>query len=162
MKSWVWSLLLAMLAASPASAAPPGSPLLGRWAVEVDRLPLPPAARPKSVTISFAVPARGRLTSEVEIVAPDGSVRRMRSTAALDGPAVSIAGDQTEADSAAVRMPVPGVVVLALGKARHPASTRIYTLARDAATMVETAVSWDDEGRPVVRTNYFRRLRDAR
>ncbi len=51
MKALLGTLLLA--AAVPAAAGPaPASPLLGSWSVDLTRLPIPPEARPKSVTIT--------------------------------------------------------------------------------------------------------------
>lgn len=157
-----FALLLAM-SLLPLSAAhaesPPASPLLGTWSVDVSRLPVPAEVRPKSVTITFNEEVGGKWTTRVEIIGGNGSARRMASTYSLDGLSVLIVGDQMEADSAAVRMPVPGVMVVALAKDGTPASTRVYTVAHDGHEMVETAVYFDDSGRAVMRTNYFSRVR---
>ena len=51
----------AMLAAPVGARPSPDAGLLGRWAVDVSRMPLPPAARPRSVTISFSDAGEGRL-----------------------------------------------------------------------------------------------------
>ena len=40
-----------------------------------------------------------------------------------------------------------------------PASTRIYTVAPDGKTMIETAGYIGEGGKPVMRTNYFKRIR---
>ncbi|HEX3676674.1 MAG TPA: hypothetical protein VHU79_04690, partial [Sphingomicrobium sp.] len=62
------------------SEASPRSPLLGTWAVEVSRLPVPPQARPKSVTIEFGESAAGKWTTQVDILGGDGSKRHIAST----------------------------------------------------------------------------------
>lgn len=135
------------------------SPLLGSWKVDVSRLPVPPEARPKSVTITFSDVGRGKWSTHVDIYGGDGSQRHMVSSYALDGTAAPIQGDTSEADTGAVRIPTPNVMVLALGKGGGPASTRIYTVGSGANTMIETAVSFGDDGQPVMRTNYFSRVR---
>jgi hypothetical protein len=56
-------------------------------------------------------------------------------------------------------MPAPHVLVMALGKGGIPASTRIFTVAADGNTQIETAVYFGHNGIPVMRTNYFTRVR---
>lgn len=155
------SLLFALgcLAAAPIQAAPVQSPIIGTWAVDVTKLPMPPEARPKSVTISFTEPALGKMAMQVEILGGDGSARRMGSAFAPDGSAVPIEGDKAEADTAAAKMPAPDVLVMALGKGGIPASTRIYTVAPDGKQMTETAVYFGEDGKPIMRTNAFTRVR---
>ncbi len=134
------------------------SPLVGSWAVDVSRLPMPPEARPKSVTITFGDASGGKWTTQVDIVDGGGAKSHAVSTATLDGTTVPITGS-TEADIAAVRMPTPDVLVMALGRGGIPASTRIYAVAADGKTMVETATYFGANGRPIMRTNYFTRVR---
>jgi len=144
--------------ADPSSAktsAP--SPLLGTWAVDVARLPIPPAARPKSVTIKFSDAGSGKWTMNVDIVDAGGSKISVDGTYALDGTAAPGHGSTIEADTGAIKLPAPNVLVLGLGKDGMPASTRIYTVAADGKSMIETAVNFD--GVPVMRTNYFTRVR---
>ena len=148
--------LAALCLSTTASAA---SPLLGSWSVDVTKLPVPPEARPKSVTMTFSDAGAGKWRTNVDIRGGDGSVRQMTSTYALDGSAAPIEGDQMEADTSAVKLPAPNVMVLALGKGGIPASTRIYTVAPDGKTMTETAVYFGADGKPVMRTNSFNRLR---
>lgn len=148
----------ALPAAAPAAAAP-ASPLLGRWAVDLSRLPVPPEARPRSVTLSFAARPDGQWTTQVLIVAPDGSTRAMTSAAPVDGSAtVPIAGDTMEADRAALKLVADNVLVMALARNRAPASTRIYAVAPDGRHMTETAVYLGDDGKAVMRTNWFTKL----
>jgi hypothetical protein len=153
-------LLLASLAfGSPASGQSASDPLLGTWAVDVASLPVPAEQRPKSVTMTFTDAGGGRWRTNVDIRAGDGSERQMTSTYAPDGRPAPIVGDQMEADRSAVRRPQPGVLVLALTKAGTPASTRVYAVAPDGKSMVETAVYFDDDGKPVMRLNRFNRVR---
>jgi hypothetical protein len=133
------------------------SPLLGSWAVDVSRLPIPPEARPRSVTITFSDAGSGKLTTHVDIVDAGGAESHAIGTTTLDGKAASVTG--SEADTAATKMPAPNVLVMALGKGGMPASTRIYTVAEDGKSLVETAAYTGDSGLPVMRTNYFTRVR---
>jgi hypothetical protein len=160
MKKIVCALLLAAGAMHEASALDrpaPSSPLLGTWAVDVSRLPIPPAARPKHVTITFSEADAGRWTTQVVIVDADGKESRTVGTAALDGSASPVQ-NSLEADTAALKLPMPGVLVMELVRGAVPASTRVYATAADGKTMVETAVYVDRQGVPVMRTNYFTRV----
>jgi len=145
------------LAESSSAKVPAPSPLLGSWAVDVSRLPIPLEARPKSVTITFADAGGAKWKVNVDIVDAGGSKINAYGTYALDGTAAPGQGSTIEADTGAIRMPVPNVLVLGLGKDGMPASTRIYTVNADGKSMVETAVNHN--GVPVMRTNYFTRIR---
>ncbi|WP_242107153.1 hypothetical protein [Luteimonas aquatica] len=152
-------LVAASVCGAPAmAAAGDASPLAGTWAVDLARLPMPPQARPKSVKIRFADAGKGQWSTQVDIVYADGEESHATGTAPLDGPATPVKGS-AEADLAAVRMPTPDVLVMTLGKGGQPASTRIYAVARDGKTMVETATYFGGDGQPVMRTNYFTRER---
>jgi hypothetical protein len=129
----------------------------GKWAVDISRLPIPAEARPRSVTITFTEAAAGRLATRVEVVRPDDSVMYSESVAELNGIPVAAKGD-LEADTVAVAMPAPGVLIMQLSRAGIPGSTRIYTLSEDRKSMIETAANFADDGRPYMRTNYFTRV----
>jgi hypothetical protein len=161
MKAFLAILLLAGLAQNGPAVAQTASasPLLGSWTVDIARLPMPPEARPKSVTITFSDAGGGKWTTKVDILGGDGSERHMASTYALDGTPSGIQGDTAEADVGAVKIPEPNVMVLDLAKGGVPASTRVYTVAPDGKTMIETAVHVGEDGKPLLRTNYFRRVR---
>lgn len=159
MKTFFAALLaIVFLAGAPSYAKTAGpSPLVGRWAVDVSRIPVPPAARPKSVTITFGE-AGGKWSTQVVIANADGTKLHSEGTAPLDGTPTPVTGS-IEADITAVKMPTPNVLVMQLGKGSVPASTRIYTVAADGKTMIETVAYFEKDGRPGLRTNYFTRLR---
>lgn len=156
MKALLGTLLLA--AAVPAAAEPaPASPLLGSWSVDLTRLPIPPEARPKSVTITYSDAGGGKWRADVVVIRPDGSKDHAESVYPLDGTSVPVAGN-FEADTTAARLPEANVMIMALAKGGIPASTRIYAVAPDGKTMTETAVYFRD-GKPVMRSNYFTRVK---
>jgi hypothetical protein len=161
MKKAPYSILLAAvvtLLSAPVLAQPSdASPLLGSWAVDTTKLPMPPESRPKSVTITHGEAGAGKWTMKVAIVAGDGAAITAVGTYSLDGTPSPVEGSP-EADTAAVKMPVPNVLILALAKGGVPASTRIYSTAPDGKTMIETAVYFDRDGKPIMRTNYFNRI----
>ena len=161
MKALIAILLFAVaIQAVPISAqSTAASPLLGTWTVDVARLPIPPGARPKNVTFTFSETLAGKWSTRVDILGGDGSQRHMISTYSLDGTAVAIQGDTTEADTVAVKVPAPNVMVMALGKGGIPASTRVYTVSTDGKTMIETATYVGNDGKPMLRTNYLTRIR---
>lgn len=144
------------LGTSIPSRASTASPLAGRWVVDVSRLWIPPAARPKSVTITFSEPGEGRWQTQVDIVDAGGGMSHVVGVAALDGKAAKVDGS-AEADAVALRMPEPGVLVMALSKSGVPASTRIYTVGAGGRTMTETVAYLGSDGLPFMRTNYFSR-----
>lgn len=159
MKAFLATVLLAgSVHAAPAlaqSAAP--SPLLGSWAVDLERLPMPPEARPKSVTITYSDAGGGKWRTNVDIIGK-GYENHTAGTYTPDGTPYTVEGSP-EADIAAVKLPAPNVMVMVLGKGGVPASTRIYTVAPDGKTMIETAGYIGGDGKPVMRTNYFTRIR---
>lgn len=134
------------------------SPLVGAWAVDVSRLPMPPEARPRSVTVTFAQPDATHWATRVEVVDGGGNHLVAEGSALLDGTPAAVSGN-LEADLAATTLPAPGVLVMQLSKGGVPGSTRIYTLSANGRRMVETAAYFTDDGRPVVRTHHFTRVR---
>lgn len=139
---------------APAAAAHT-SPLVGRWALDVARVPA--EERPRSVTISFSIAPDQRWTTQVEIVNPDGATLHAESTAALDAAPVSVTGNMGFIDSASLRQPAPGTLVMTLGKDSAPVSTRVYTVSRDRRSMTETII-WAGTAMPKLETNTFHRI----
>jgi hypothetical protein len=139
-------------------AKAPGPSLLGSWAVDVNQLPIPPEARPKSVTITFAALEGDKWSTTVTIVGGDGAARRMVSSYLRNGQAVAVEGDQDEGDKVAVSTPTTGILVLALSRQGVPGSTRVYAVAPEGRTMTETAVTYDESGAPRIQTNHFKRI----
>lgn len=141
-----------------ASEVRPSSPLLGAWAVDTSRLPMAPEARPRSVTITFTEEGKDRLRTKVEVIDPTGGKLEADGVTPLDGTATPVKSN-FEADLSATLMPRPEVLVMQLAKNGKPASTRIYAVGADGKSMIETVAHFDSEGRPVLRKNYFTRLR---
>ncbi len=137
------------------AAATQESPLAGRWSLDVMRIP--EAERPRRVTIEFRVTPDRKWTTHVEIVAADGSVMHGESTAAPDGVSVSSTGNMPFVDSVSLRQPAPDTLVMTLGKAGSPVSTRVYTVAKDRKTMTETII-WASTGIPGLETTTFTRI----
>jgi len=160
MKAFLAMLLIAgAVQASPALASSSSaSPLLGSWAVDTTRLPVPPAVRPKGVTITFSDAGEGKWATRVERVDANGAKIHAEGIAPLDGTPASVTGN-LEADMSAATMPAPNVLIMQLGKGGVPASTRIYTVAADSKSMIETVAYFGKDGRPMLRTNYFTRVR---
>ena len=155
-------LVACALQSAPVPSAPSitkawSSPLLGRWSVDVARLPIPPEERPRSVTITFRSTDDGKLAMQVDIVDAAGTALNTGGSFSLDGTPEPAQGSTFEADIGAAISPAPNVLVLGLGKDGHPASTRVYTVAPNGKTMIETASSTSVDGKPRMRTNYFSR-----
>lgn len=143
--------------ASPTTmvASPAASLLVGRWSLDTGRIP--EAERPRKVTIDFRASAEGKWETLVEIVAPDGSVSRARSAAALDGVPVQLEGTMPFIDSVALRQPSPDTLVMTLAKGGKRVSTRVYTVASDGRSMTETII-WAGDGIPALPTTHFTRI----
>jgi hypothetical protein len=166
---------VAALACPPAVSAAPASrpdsaaarasaaPLLGAWSLDTSRMAMPPGQRPKSVKFTFGDAGGGKWTVQVDIVYAPGNEVHSVCTAALDGTPAAIE-NSPEADTGAFKRPAPNVLVMALQKRGVLVSTRIYAVAPDGRGLVETAVYPGENGFPVMKTNYFTRVRqqDAR
>lgn len=157
MKLAVPTFLFATALSAPAISAPPASPFLGRWGVDVASLPLPPEQRPKSVTMTFSDAGGGKWTTDIEIVAPDGTPVHSVSTYTPDGTPAVIAPDG-EYDHVAITTPLPNVLIMALSKAGTPGTTRIYTLSPDGNTDTETHVYQTPAGPLSMKTAVWKRL----
>jgi hypothetical protein len=159
MKTMIAAVLTAVVfQAAPALAKPPTvSPLAGRWAIDVAALPMPPEARPKSVTLEFSTQADGKWNTQVKIVNPDGSTMHSDATLSLDGTPGPVTGDYW-ADVSAMKMPAPNVLVLQLAYKGTPSSTRIYTVTGDGKTLTETKAFFSKEGSPMLQTTTFSRV----
>lgn len=160
MKALVATLLIAgVIQGAPVLArSSTSSPLLGSWAVDVSRLPISPVARPQSVTFTFSVAGDGKWTTHVDIVDASGMASHAVSTADLDGTPAPVK-NSIEADTVALKLPAPNVLVMDLVKGGTPASTRVYTVAADGKTPIETAAYAGGNGLPMMRTHYFTRIR---
>lgn len=163
LKVLAWISVLALAGAAISSPAmtgshPTDSRLLGSWALDTSRMPVPAEQRPRSVGFTFSDAGHQALALHVDIVYANGEEVHSASTALLDGSAFAIK-DSPEADTGAMKQPAPNVVVLALQKEGTLVSTRIYAVMPDDRTMVETAVYLGKDGQPTLRTNYFTRTR---
>jgi hypothetical protein len=132
--------------------------LVGSWAVDTSRLPMPPNARPKSVTITFSEEGTDRLRTKVEVVDPAGLQLVAEGVTPLDGSPTPVKSN-FEADVSATTMPRPEVLIMQLAKNGSPASTRIYAVSADGNAMIETVAYFRPDGQPVLRKNYFSRVR---
>ena len=160
MKAICLILLVALAAAPmPLRAAQRGDPpLFGSWVVDTSRLPMPEEARPRRVTITFARTDGGQLASRVEVLDASGATLVAEAETSLDGTPAPVRGS-LEADVSATRMPTPRVLVMQLARAGIPASTRVYSVADDGKSMIETVAYIGEDGSPVMRTNFFSRAR---
>ena len=151
-------VVCAMMMSQASFAAPPAaSPFLGRWAVDVAKLPLPPEQRPKSVTMTFSDVGGGKWSTTVDIVGLDGSVSHSVSTYTLDGTPAPLSNN-VEYDHVAITTPLPNVLVMALSKEGTPGTTRIFTIAADGKTDIETHVYQTAEGPLSMKTADWKRL----
>lgn len=151
-------LTVVLLQAAPAFAESPAvSPLVGRWTIDVATLPMPPEARPKSVTLDFHDPGGGKWATRVEIVHQNGDKMHAEATLPLDGTPGPITGNYW-ADVSAMKMPAPNVLVMQLADHGTPASTRIYSVTGDGATLTETKALFGKGGSPILQTITFTRV----
>lgn len=156
--SAVLAAVIALPALSAQAASPPApSPLIGRWAIDVATLPIPPESRPKAVTMEFNDAGNGSWKTDVEITDPKGNVMDAHSTLATDGTPGPVNGEYG-ANEAALKMPTRDVLVLQLVDHGTPASTRIYTVSADGKVLTETKAFFSREGTPILQTSTFQRM----
>ena len=140
---------LSLPAASALAMEASPSPLLGRWSLDITTSALPEAQRPKQVVLEFKDAGSGRWSSHVDIVLHDGKTMKSDGTLALDGTPGALSGTYG-ADKANLKLPAPNTLVMQLVDHGTPASTRIYTVADDRATMTETKAFYGHDGTPVL------------
>jgi len=107
--------------------------------------------------MTFRDAGSGKWTTEVDIVAPDGTPVHSVSTYTPDGTPAVVTPDG-EYDHVAVTTPQPNVLVMALSKAGTPGTTRIYTLSPDGNTDFETHVYQTPAGPLSMKTAIWKRL----
>lgn len=145
-------------AQSAPSAAHRPSPFLGAWELDLSRMPPDYGPPPKRVLFTFAEAGAGQWRTTIDITAPDGSVRHMAVRYIRDGSSAPGEGDTSEADSAAIKLPAPDVLVMSLSKNRMLGSVRVYTISPDGREMTESAAAVNPAGAPFVRSFHFRRV----
>jgi DNA-binding CsgD family transcriptional regulator len=141
--------------AASSAAATQQSPLVGRWSLDVARIP--EAERPQRVTIEFRVSPDRKWTTHVEIVGADGAMMHAESTALADGVPVAGTGNMPFVETVSLRQPAPNTLVMTLGKGGAPVSTRVYTVAKDRQSMTETII-WAGNNLPKLETTHFNRI----
>jgi hypothetical protein len=151
--------LLLIGVAAPAQPAAEPSPFLGSWELDLTRMPDSYGPPPKRVTFTFSDVGAGQWRTEIDITAPDDSVRHSAIQYRRDGKMAAGEGDLREADSAAFSAPAPNVLVMNLAKNRHQGAVRVYTISADGREMTESAANVDDKGAPFVREFHFKRVR---
>lgn len=149
------SLPIPVMSQATQPAAVKDAPLVGKWSLDVARIP--EEERPRSVEIAFQKLPDGKWTMTVDIVAADGTRQHAESTAATDGAPVPITGNMSFIDTSALRQPSPGTLVVTLGKAGNPVSTRVYTVSKDRKSMTETII-WVGSSLPKLESTYFNRV----
>ncbi len=142
---------------APSPAVAP-SPFLGRWELDLTRMPSTYGAPPKRVVYAFQAIGDGKWRTTIDITAPDGGVRHMVVAYRPDGVMAAGEGDISEADSAAILLPAPNVLVMNLSKNRMPGSVRVYTVTADSREMTESAAAVNDRGEPFVRNFHYKHL----
>jgi hypothetical protein len=148
---------LALLVATPVQAAGDQSPFIGKWELDLTRMPDTYGPPPKRVTYDFVDAGHDQWRTTVEITAPDDSVRRMSVAYKRDGRMVRGEGDNAEADSAAFNSPAPNVLVMNLAKNKQSSGVRVYTVSADGKEMTESAANLDATGAPFVRNFHFKK-----
>ena len=149
---------LVTLQAMPTFAAPTTeSPLLGHWTLDIGTLPMPPEARPKSVTLDFRDAADGKLTTRAEIVDQNDNKMHAESTLSLDGTPGRASGTYW-VDVLAAKMPAPNVLVMQFVYEEIPRSTRVYSVSEDGKVLTETEAYFKEDGTPMMRTAFFTRV----
>lgn len=141
----------------PAHAdSPTGSPLVGHWTLDVGTLPMPPEARPKSVSLDFGDAPDDKWTTRVEIVEQSGNRMHGESTLSLDGTPGRATGNYW-VDVIAAKMPAPNVLVMQFVYEGIPRSTRVYSVSQDGKVLTETEAYFKEDGTPMMRTAFFSR-----
>lgn len=141
-----------------AAPTPERSPFLGRWELDLTRMPSTYGPSPKRVVYAFSDIGSGMWLTTIDITAQDGSVRHMEVRYARDGQAGKSSGDLSEGDSAAVGSPGGNVLVMSIAADKRLGSVRTYAISADGLEMTEAAANVNGDGVPFVRNFHFRRI----
>ncbi len=154
-------IAIATAGSEPADAPAPAAqvavaqlPIVGKWSLDVSRLPA--EGRPRAVTLDFRVSPDQVWTGRSEIVAADGSTVHAQATGPADGAPVPLTGNMQFADMVSMRQPAPNTLVLTFTKDGSAVSTRVYTVEEGRQAMKETIV-WAGDVTPRTVTTYFDR-----
>jgi hypothetical protein len=150
--------LLATAAFSPAYAASQQSPFIGKWELDLTRMPDNYGPPPKRVTFTFQNVGSDQWRTTVEITGKDDSLRHIAFQYRRDGRMIRGEGDDSEGDSAALESPAPNILVMSQAKDKALAGVRVYSISPDGNEMTESAANVDSTGAPFVRTFYFKRI----
>lgn len=154
------ALAVAVLQVTPVFAESPAkSPLVGQWTLDVNTLPMPPEARPKSVHLDFRDAPDGKWTTHVEIIDQNNNKLFTQSTLSLDGTPGRASGTYW-VDVLAARMPAPNVLVMQIVYQGIPRSTRVFSVSADGRVLTETETYFKEDGTPMQRTAFFSRVPD--
>lgn len=134
------------------------SPFLGKWALDVNSMPVTYGAPPKSVTYEFVDKGEGRWETRIHIVDDGHGVRDIAISYRRDGKANTGSGYSGEGDTAAVNSPAPNVLVMSLAREKKLESVRVYAISANGKEMTESAADVDDQGVPFVRNFRFTRI----
>ncbi|WP_294285091.1 hypothetical protein [uncultured Sphingomonas sp.] len=139
------------------AAAP--SPFMGRWELDLTRMPSTYGPPPRRVVYSFQDIGEGKWRMVVDITGQDGRVRHMAASYRPDGTMAPSEGETSQADSVAVMTPTPNVLVLNIAKAKKLGSVRVYIVSTNGNEMTESAAGLTGKGEPFVRNFHYKRLR---
>ncbi|MGW8191377.1 hypothetical protein [Sphingomonas hankookensis] len=135
------------------------SVFLGKWELDLTRMPDTYGPPPKRVLFEFREIGDGKWRTIVDVYDRDGTVRHMPMAYRPDGRPVPAEVPNGEADAVAVLSPVPDTLVVNLGRAKTLGSVRVYTVLPGGNEMIESAAGLNGDGEPFVRTFHFKRLR---
>lgn len=158
----IGSSVAALAAPPPTAAAAPAalrSAFLGTWELDLTRMPDTYGPPPRRVLFAFQAIGDGKWRTTVDITDRDGSVRHMAMAYRPDGSTAPSEVANDEADSVAILLPVPDVLVMNLGRAKTLGSVRVYTMLPGGDEMIESAAALNGAGQPFVRTFHFKRVR---
>jgi hypothetical protein len=152
------ALVVVVLQTTPVlGASPAKSPLVGQWTLDVSTLPMPPEARPKSVSLEFRDAPDGKWTTHVEIIEQNDNKMYTQSTLSLDGTPGRASGNYW-VDVIAAKMPAPNVLVMQIVYQGIPRSTRVFSVSQDGKVLTETETYFKEDGTPMQRTAFFSRV----
>ena len=152
--------LIMLLIAAPPAAAGEDHLLLGTWNVDVSKLEQ--ADPPASVTMRLSDAGDGGYRLSFDIVTRDGkAVHAGGGIFRPDRSLISVPGSP-EVDAVTFSMPNRRTLVMGGALAGHPAHTRIWTLADDGQSMIETIVGHIDGTTPHIRIALWTRSKPDR
>jgi hypothetical protein len=147
-------LAVGLFASATLAVAQSKDPFVGDWRLNVAKSKYTPGPTPKSVTSTYEAAGKGYKVS-VRNEPASGPVQQYSYTSNLDGMDVKVTGNNTNADTIAVKRIDANTLELVNKKAGKVTTTQRNVVSADGKTRTVTTTGTDAQGQKVNNVGVF-------